>query len=326
MLADTFCLVGPWTIFGLNQDRLEFWDVRDVGNLVFAEIRRGDLAVIADQLFHKARADSHHGSAVDLTLVSDGIYDGGDVVSRDGPREASPLCLGVDLLRGPGRRGGGRPRDKAVKLHVARLGVDLHLGDLGNVGGRGAFARDLEFYARRDWVTSGGDNFGQGQKFARVVAIREATGFIDNFLFCALEHLRGLRGQFSPQLAACFDHCVPTDIGRTAPAEAYVDVIGDLGCVTVAAAYLIVRHLHLGGHRLTHDRPEPGSLVAAHSENREGSIEFRGHEDPPFAGSGGAFIHGDAAAVVRGLRFLPTGGLERALERFTGFDPAHFSA
>src|SRR5215510_5412976 len=210
MLADTFCLVGPWTIFGLNQDRLEFWDVRDVGNLVFAEIRRGDLAVIADQLFHKARADSHHGSAVDLTLVSDGIYDGGDVVSRD----------------------------KAVKLHVARLG------------------RDLQFYARRDWATSGGDNFGQGQRFARFVAIREATGFIDNFLFCALEHLRGLRGQFNPQLAACFDHCVPTDIGRTAPAEAYVDVIGDLGCVTVAATYLIVRHLHLGGHRLTHDRPE----------------------------------------------------------------------
>src|SRR5262249_33758937 len=176
---------------------------------------------------HKTRADSHHGGAVVLSLVSDGIYDGANVVSRD----------------------------KAVELHVARLGVDLHLGDLGNVGGRGAFARDLQVYARRDWATPGGDNFGQGQKFARVVAIREATGFIDNFLFSALNHLGGLRGQFSPQLAACFDHCVPTDIGRTAPAEAYVDIIGDLGCVTVAAAYLIVRHLHLGGHSLTHDRP-----------------------------------------------------------------------
>src|SRR5262245_52287818 len=227
MLADAFCLVGPRTIFGLNQDCLEFWDVRDVGNLVLAEIRCGDLAVIADQLFHQAGADGHHCGAVDLTLVSDGIYDGADVVSRD----------------------------KAVQLHVARLGVDLHLGDLGNVGGRGAFARDLQFYARRDWATPGGDNFWQSQRFARVVAIPEATGFIDNFLLCALEHLHGLRGQFSPQLAACFDHCVPTDIGRTAPAEAYVDVIGDLGCVTVAAAYLIVRHLHLGGHRLTHDRP-----------------------------------------------------------------------
>src|SRR5262249_24049226 len=119
---------------------------------------------------------------------------------------------------------------------------------------------------------------------------------------------------------------VPTDIGRTAPAEAYIDVIWDLGCVAVAAAHLIVKHLHLGGHCLTHDRPEPGSLVAAHSENREGSIEFRSHEDPPFAGSRGAFIRGAAAAVVAGLGFLSTAGLERALERFTGFDPAHFSA
>ena len=37
MLTDAFCFVGTRTTFRLNQDRLEFWDVRDVGDLVLAE-------------------------------------------------------------------------------------------------------------------------------------------------------------------------------------------------------------------------------------------------------------------------------------------------
>src|SRR5207247_5482556 len=115
----------------------------------------------------------------------------------------------------------------------------------------------------------------------------------------SLEHLRSLCYQFSPQLAACLDHRMSADIGRTAAAEADIDIIGDLGCVAVAAAHLIVGHIHLGGHGLTHDRPEPGSLVAAHGEDREGAVEFRGHEDPTFAGPGGALIHGDSSAEVR---------------------------
>src|SRR4029453_19650882 len=119
---------------------------------------------------------------------------------------------------------------------------------------------------------------------------------------------------------------MPTDIGGTAAAEADIDVIRDLGCVTVVAAHLIVGHTHLGGHGLTHERPEPGSLVAAHGEDREAAIEFRRHEDPTFAGSGRALIHGDPATeVLPRFRFLPAGGVERCLERFAGFDTGHFS-
>src|SRR5262245_16383429 len=105
---------------------------------------------------------------------------------------------------------------------------------------------------------------------------------------------------------------MPANIGRTAAAEAYVDVIGHFGCVAVAAAHLIVTHTHFGGHGLTHDRPEAGSLIAAYGEDREAAIEFRRHDDPTFTGSGRALIHSDPAAVVRArFRFLPAGGVER---------------
>src|SRR2546426_883645 len=134
---------------------------------------------------------------------------------------------------------------------------------------------------------------------SRIAGIGKPTRFKDTFLSGALELFRAWRCNLSPQLAACFNPRMPADIGRTAAAEANIDVIGDLGCVAVAAAHLIVGHIHLGGHGLTHDRPEPGSLVAAHGEDREGSIEFRGHEDPTFACAGGALIHGDSSAEVR---------------------------
>ena len=117
------------------------------------------------------------------------------------------------------------------------------------------------------------------------------------------------------------------DIGRAAAAEADIDAVRDLGGVAVTTTHLIDRHLHLRGHSLTHDRAEPGSLIAAHRKDREASIEFGSHDNPAFTGSGPALVHRNAATTAwPRFGFLPSRRIERRLERFARFDAGHFSA
>jgi hypothetical protein len=81
----------------MNQDGLEYRDVGDIGNLVFAEIRRDYLAVVVDQFFHQACADGHDGLAVDLSLVAERIDDRADVVGCDELVEFDSAGVRIDF-------------------------------------------------------------------------------------------------------------------------------------------------------------------------------------------------------------------------------------
>ena len=104
-------LYGPTPLPGVSStDRRELGDVRDVRYLVVRERERGDETVLAHQLLLQTEADAHHGAAVDLPLVADGVDDGAGVVD------------------------GGELRQP----YLAGLLVDLNLGDLRAVAGDGS--------------------------------------------------------------------------------------------------------------------------------------------------------------------------------------------
>ena len=80
MLANAFGFVRPWAVLAFDQHGFEFWNVENVGNLVFAEIRRHHLALIVEQFFHQTGADRHDRLSLYLSLMAQWIDDRADVV------------------------------------------------------------------------------------------------------------------------------------------------------------------------------------------------------------------------------------------------------
>ena len=164
MFADTLGLIRPRAIIAFDQNRCELWNIGDVGNLVFAEIGRGDFTLIFDQLLHQARADRHDRFAVDLSLVSERIDDRADIVGRD----------------------------EFVELHSAGFRVDFDLRDLGNKRSRRSFARHFGFDTDRNRRFVGLYDISQCERFCLAALGGKFSRLVNHLIFGAAEQCRRL--------------------------------------------------------------------------------------------------------------------------------------
>src|SRR6266404_1861412 len=286
MLANALRLVRPGAVLAaFHQHSLELWNIEDIRNLVFAEIGRGDFALIVDQLFHQARTDRHDRLAVDLSLMAQRIDDRADVMGAD----------------------------EFIQLHSPRLRIDFYLRHLGDKRSRRAFARYLRFNADRHRCAARFDDVTQTERPAFLSVGGEFSVFVDDLIFTAVEQLRRLGVELLPQLGAGLKRYGAVNVRRAAAAETDVDAIGNIRRVADVAAYILVRHLHLGGDGLAQNGLQPRPLIARDRKYGKCAVGFGGQIHPRFTRAGAALIHRHATADVGPLGRLPARRIERGL-------------